>query len=133
MLTQERVVYLSLLNTTPPTARPPGRSTPNGTASAAWSAMFVTESSGIRKMAPAAAAADASAAPKNTVGGVFRATPARGRSPGARSTACATKGRTLSLEASNTPRRSLSSAKMRRGVAVVNVKPAFSKRVKRPS
>ena len=84
-------------------------------------------------MAPAAATADAAAPPKKTEGGVFRATAARGRREGARSTPVAISGSTLSLDASSTPIRSLSSANMRRLDAVVKVKPAFSRRVSRPS
>ena len=125
--------HLSLLRTTPPTASPPGKRTPSGTASATWAAIATIESSGMRKTAPAAATADAAAAPKKTAGGVLRATPASGRRPGARSTACAINGNTLSLDASKTPRRSLSSAKIRSGAAVVRLKPAFSRRVNTPS
>ena len=112
---------------------PPGNRRPSGTASATCAAIDAIESSGMSNIAPTQAAAEAAAAPKKTGGGVLRAMAAIGRSPGARSIACATKGSTLSLDASKTPRRSFSSAKMRSGAAVVKVKPAFSRRVSTPS
>ena len=95
--------------------------------------MVSTESSGTVAMRRPAAAKDATAPPNNTVGGVLRAVAATGSSAGDRSIALPISGRTLSLEASKTPIRSFSSASFNKGIAEVNVNPAFSNRLRRPS
>lgn len=130
---QRESVHLSLLRRNPPTPRPPGNRTPRGIARAACMATLATESSGTSTIRATAAAADAAAPPKKTAGGVLRATAAKGSRLGARSTPVAINGNTLSLDASRTPIRSLSSANISRLDAVVKVKPAFSRRVRRPS
>ena len=117
----------------PPTPSAPGNIAPSGIASAVWAATSTILSSGINKTAAPAAAIEASAPAYKVVEGTLRAALARGNKAGASSIPVATRGRTLSLEASRTPIRSFSSARTSKGIAVFNEKPLFSNRVRRPS
>ena len=93
----------------------------------------MNESSGINTIVLTAMATDAAAPPNKKVGDVFNTIAAIGNNTGAVSIACATNGNILSLEASNTPKTSSSSAFTSNGTAVDNVNPAFSNRDNKPS
>lgn len=117
---------------TDPTAKAPGTITPRGTARTVCKAIFVIESSGITKINPPATDAETTAPVINVDDDVFNAISANGRSLGESSMAVATRGRTLSLDASSTPMRSNSSAFFNRGIAVDSLNPDFSSRVNNP-
>ena len=123
----------TLPNKIDPTPSAPGRMTPSGIVKNACRAMLVTESSGMTPLRATAAASDATAPAEREAGGVLIATPARGSNAGANSMAVATKGKTLSLEASKMPRASNSSAFLRSGAAVERVNPAFSSLLRSPN
>lgn len=95
--------------------------------------MLTIESSGITVMRAAAEAAEAAAPAKSVVGGVFSSGAASGRSLGEKSIAVPISGKISSLEASNMPMRSSSSASLSNGIADETVKPAFSSLVSSPS
>lgn len=122
-----------MLSRNPPAPKAPGKTTPKGTATSVCSAMLVAESSGIIYTNEAAVKAEKAAPPNKAIGGSLIATPATGSSAGDSSMAVPIRGRSLSLEASNTPSRSFSSANFRRGAADFRVNPALSSLVNSPS
>lgn len=93
----------------------------------------MTESSGIAVTRATAPASEAKAPPNKATDGMRTAAPANGSNPGANSIAFATRGKTLSLEASKYPRASKSSANTSKGLADVRLKPAFSSFDSNPS
>jgi hypothetical protein len=95
--------------------------------------MLDAESSGIMYTTAAAETTERTAPPYRANGGNLMAAPATGRSIGENSMAVPISGSTLSLDASKTPNRSLSSANFKRGAADFSVNPALSSFVNNPS